>query len=61
MSDENPETAILSHEEIYRGKIVTLHVDTIRQASGTSTIREVVLHPGGALPLTRILNIVDKG
>ena len=55
MSDENPETAILSHEEIYRGKIVTLHVDTIRQASGTSTIREVVLHPGGvtAIPVLK--------
>jgi len=55
VSDENPETAILSHEEIYRGKIVTLHVDTIRQASGTSTIREVVLHPGGvtAIPVLK--------
>ena len=55
MSDQNPETVILSHEEIYRGKIVTLHVDTIRQASGTSTIREVVLHPGGvtAIPVLK--------
>jgi ADP-ribose pyrophosphatase len=56
MSDENPETAILSHKEIYRGKIVTLHVDTIRQASGRSTIREVVLHPGG---VTAILVLND--
>jgi ADP-ribose pyrophosphatase len=47
MEYENPETAIISHQEIYRGKIVTLHVDTIRQASGKATIREVVLHPGG--------------
>lgn len=47
MEFENPETTVLSHEEIYRGKIVTLHVDTIRQASGGTTIREVVLHPGG--------------
>jgi ADP-ribose pyrophosphatase len=44
---ENPETAVVSHEEIYRGKIVTLHVDTILQPSGRTTIREVVLHPGG--------------
>jgi ADP-ribose pyrophosphatase len=44
---ENPEKTILSHQEIYRGKIVTLHVDTIRQSSGQSSIREVVLHPGG--------------
>jgi ADP-ribose pyrophosphatase len=47
MEMENPETAVLKHEEIYRGKIVTLHVDQIRQASGRTTIREVVLHPGG--------------
>ncbi len=55
MGDENPETAILSHEEIYSGKIVTLHVDTVRQASGRSGIREVVLHPGGvaAVPVLK--------
>lgn len=47
MSNANPETAVLSHQEIYRGKIVTLNVDTIQQASGKTTIREVVLHPGG--------------
>jgi ADP-ribose pyrophosphatase len=47
MEYKNPETAIIHHQEVYRGKIVTLHVDTIRQASGGTTIREVVLHPGG--------------
>jgi ADP-ribose pyrophosphatase len=47
MESKNPETAVMSHQEVYRGKIVTLHVDTIRQESGTTTIREVVLHPGG--------------
>jgi ADP-ribose pyrophosphatase len=47
MKDQNPETDILSHNEIYSGKIVTLFVDTIRQKSGGTTIREVVLHPGG--------------
>jgi ADP-ribose pyrophosphatase len=53
MEYKNPETAVLSHEEIYRGKIVTLHVDTIRQESGKTTLREVVLHPGGvaAIPI----------
>ncbi len=53
MSQENPETAILNHQEVYSGKIVKLHVDTIRQASGGTTIREVVLHPGGvaAIPV----------
>jgi ADP-ribose pyrophosphatase len=55
MDYENPETAVLSHQEIYRGKIVTLNVDTIRQASGRDTIREVVLHPGGvtAVPVLK--------
>ncbi len=51
--EENPETAILDHKEIYSGKIVKLHVDTIQQPSGRTTIREVVLHPGGvtAIPV----------
>jgi ADP-ribose pyrophosphatase len=55
MSNDNPETSILSHEEIYRGKIVALQVDTIQLASGKSTIREVVLHPGGvtAIPVLK--------
>jgi ADP-ribose pyrophosphatase len=47
MKSENPESTVLDHREIYRGKIVGLHVDTIQQASGRTTIREVVLHPGG--------------
>jgi ADP-ribose pyrophosphatase len=53
MEFENPESAVLDHKEVYRGKIVDLHVDVIRQASGRSTIREVVLHPGGvtAVPI----------
>jgi ADP-ribose pyrophosphatase len=53
MDYKNPETAVLSHQEIYRGKIVSLHVDTIRQKSGKTTLREVVLHPGGvaAVPI----------
>ncbi len=53
MEYKNPETAVLEHKEVYRGKIVTLNVDTIRQASGRTTIREVVLHPGGvaAIPI----------
>jgi len=47
MEFKNPEADIIDHKEPYHGKIVTLHVDTIRQASGNSTIREVVRHPGG--------------
>jgi ADP-ribose pyrophosphatase len=55
MNQENPETAVLNHQEIYSGKIVALHVDTIRQASGRTTIREIVLHPGGvaAIPVLK--------
>jgi len=47
MIEKNPETEILSHREVYNGKIVSLHVDSIRQESGESTLREVVHHPGG--------------
>jgi ADP-ribose pyrophosphatase len=47
MELENPETAVLEHREVYRGKVVALHVDVIQQASGRASIREVVLHPGG--------------
>jgi ADP-ribose pyrophosphatase len=53
MEYKNPETSVVDHKEVYRGKIVTLQVDTIRQKSGRTTIREVVLHPGGvtAVPI----------
>jgi ADP-ribose pyrophosphatase len=47
MESENPETEILGHKEVYSGKIVALHVDTIRQFSGETSVREVVIHPGG--------------
>jgi ADP-ribose pyrophosphatase len=43
----NPESDILDHKEVYKGKIVSLHVDVIKSASGGSSIREVVIHPGG--------------
>ena len=62
MDSRNPESDIIEHEEPYRGKIISLYVDTIRQASGNKTIREVVRHPGGvaAVPIlddSRILLI----
>jgi ADP-ribose pyrophosphatase len=47
MEYKNPETAVVSHREVYSGKIVKLHVDEIRQESGETSLREVVLHPGG--------------
>jgi|SoiMethySBSTD1v2_1073268.scaffolds.fasta_scaffold684601_2 ADP-ribose pyrophosphatase len=49
MVDSNPEAEVVKREELYNGKIVRLHVDTIRQASGNTSIREVVSHPGGVL------------
>ncbi|MDR0841872.1 MAG: NUDIX hydrolase [Acidobacteriota bacterium] len=50
--ERNPETNLLRRES-YNGKIIRLHVDTIRQETGEATIREVVLHPGGvaAIPV----------
>jgi len=57
MTESNPEAEIVKHEELYSGKIVKLHVDTIRLASGKTSIREVVLHPGGVLAVP----ILDDG
>jgi ADP-ribose pyrophosphatase len=53
MESKNPESDILQHKEPYKGKIVSIDVDTIRQVSGNTTIREVVRHPGGvaAVPI----------
>jgi ADP-ribose pyrophosphatase len=48
-AEQNPETAVIQHEVIYRGKIVGLEVDTVRLASGRNVIREVVKHPGGVV------------
>jgi ADP-ribose pyrophosphatase len=57
MEPENPETVVVSHEEIYNGKIVNLHVDHIRLASGSHAIREVVHHPGGVVAVP----VLDDG
>jgi ADP-ribose pyrophosphatase len=57
MEPINPEKAILEHREIYSGKIVKVHVDTIQQASGRTTIREVILHPGGVTAVP----VLDNG
>jgi ADP-ribose pyrophosphatase len=35
----------LSTQQIYRGRAVTIRVDTVQKASGTKTTREVVEHP----------------
>ena len=55
--ENNPETALLSHLEVYCGKIVNLEVDTIRLPSGATAIREVVHHPGGVT----VVPVLDDG
>ncbi len=57
MELQNPETRILSHEEVYRGIIVTLHVDKIQLPSGRAGTREVVHHPGGVV----VVPVLDDG
>ena len=47
----NPETSLLKREDIYRGIVVSLHVDSIRLPSGRTAIREVVHHPGGVVAI----------
>jgi len=47
----NPETTLLKREDIYRGIVVSLHVDSIRLPSGRTAIREVVHHPGGVVAI----------
>ena len=37
----------ISREEIYHGRVVHLHVDTVRLPNGHLTTREVIDHPGG--------------
>ena len=37
----------LSREDVFHGRIVNLHVDTVALPNGETSIREVVDHPGG--------------
>ena len=57
MEIPNPETVILDHKELYRGKIINLHVDTVQLPAGTRAVREVVLHPGGVA----VVPVLDDG
>ena len=47
----------LSSEEIYRGRVVTLHVDRVELPNGKTSLREIIDHPGGV----GILAIDDEG
>lgn len=55
--EENPETSVVRREEVYRGKVVNLLVDTILLPSGRTAIREVVQHPGGVVAVP----VMDDG
>ena len=37
----------LARQEIYNGRVVRLHVDTVELPDGGTSIREIVDHPGG--------------
>jgi len=54
---ENPESDLVRHQEIYHGKVVNLCVDTIRLPTGATAIREVVHHPGGVVAVP----VLDDG
>jgi ADP-ribose pyrophosphatase len=43
-----PEFLLHQRQEIYKGRIVSLVVDSITTSNGVDTIREVFKHPGGA-------------
>jgi ADP-ribose pyrophosphatase len=41
----------IKREEIYKGRVVALHRDTLRLSDGTELVREVVEHPGAVVVL----------
>jgi ADP-ribose pyrophosphatase len=42
---------LLKREKKYHGKIIDLTVDHLQYPSGTTTVREIIEHPGGAVIL----------
>jgi ADP-ribose pyrophosphatase len=40
---------LVKREDIFKGKLLTLHVDTVRMPDGYETKREVIEHPGAAV------------
>ncbi len=53
MAEEDMREVQLSREEIFKGRVVHLQVDTVRLPDGSRSTREVIRHPGGVgiLPL----------
>jgi ADP-ribose pyrophosphatase len=45
-SGDDEEFPVVSSEEIYRGKIISLRKDVLRMSDGSEALREIVEHPG---------------
>jgi ADP-ribose pyrophosphatase len=51
------EEKTIESEQIYKGKVVQLRVDTVSLPDGRTKIREIVVHPGAAA----IVALITKG
>jgi ADP-ribose pyrophosphatase len=49
MTTEDKGYTVLSHKEIFHGRVIDVFVDEIEYSSGIRGIREVARHPGGAV------------
>jgi ADP-ribose pyrophosphatase len=54
---ENFDAELLSRQEIFRGRVLTLQVDRVREPGGQEVEREIVRHPGAAV----ILPLLNDG
>jgi 8-oxo-dGTP pyrophosphatase MutT (NUDIX family) len=60
VSSPRPEDAlppVLTHREVYRGRLLRLEVDEVRESNGAVGLREVVRHPGSVA----VLAVHDDG
>ncbi len=46
----------ISSEEVYRGRLLTVHSDRVRMPDGTESVREHVVHPGAVVMLATLDN-----
>jgi len=46
----------LSGEEVYRGKLLTVHSDRVRLPDGTESVREHIRHPGAVVMIAALDN-----
>ena len=47
-----------SREDVFHGRILTVHVDTVELPNGRSALREVADHPGGVAVLALDLSLI---